>query len=376
VTLGGVTCLATADPTQWKLRPKLPLQVRPSHMQRQKTCNRTTTHSKMLCARLLRPPARQLLSKNAALHTIVPIRRAFHATRSRNDAVLDAVLYLPHETMSQIHAYLPWYATIPLTAFLVRGMLVTTVGSWARSLTARYIGLQPLRQAMAFQKRHELMQKGGYSNPKQAKKMIAAAIKQETQALDKRWNCTLWGQVNWTLVQLPVFLAMAEVVRKMCGTRDGLFAMGLNAVGLRTEATSTHGVYLAPENPWFQPTLANEGMLWFPDLLVPDPTGTLPFVVSALMFTNVYFSKNGTADPENMTRFSRNIRRLLLGVSLLIGPLCQNLPAALLLYWAGSTSSVIVWNWWLDWRFPASTGALACKRPLQIIPTSRRERMS
>jgi inner membrane protein COX18 len=350
--------------------------ARPSHPIRQAQQN-GQHHSipstpTMLSSRLLRPPARQLLSRNAPPPAL-PNRRAFHATRRRNDA-LDTVLYLPHEMLSQMHAYLPWYAAIPLTAFLVRGVLVTTAGSWSRSLTARYIGLQPLRQALAYQTRHALLSKGGYSNPREAQQLIAVAIRKETRALDERWKCTLRGQISWTLLQIPIFLSMAEVVRKMCGTRDGLLSMGASAIGWRTEDYSIHGVSFALENPWFQPSLANEGMLWFPDLLVPDPTGALPFVVSTLMFSNVFLAKNGHVDPSNAPGFSRRLRRVLLGVSLLIGPLCQGVPAALMLYWAGSTSSVIVWNWWLDWRYPSPKDALACRRPLAIIPAPKTRR--
>jgi inner membrane protein COX18 len=278
--------------------------------------------------------------------------------------------------MSQIHTTLPWYATIPVSAFIIRGFLVTTAGSWARALTARYVGLHPLRQAIAHQKRHELMKKGGYNTPQEAKKSISQAIRQETSALDKRWNCTLKGQMSWTLAQVPIFFAMAEIIRQMCGTRDGLLGIMFSKVGLKTEAGSLHGVSLAPENPWFEPTLANEGMLWFTDLLVPDPTGALPFVVSALMFTNVYITKNGPTDPDNkLPTTSGVIRTILLGVSLMVGPLCQDMPAALMLYWTGSTSSVILWNRWLDWKYPAPKEGLACKRPLRIIPAPKARRV-
>ncbi|KAJ4294489.1 hypothetical protein N0V90_008180 [Kalmusia sp. IMI 367209] len=319
----------------------------------------------MLSSRLLRPQGRQLLAGNPSIAPSALIRpriRTFHATAPRKNAILDALLYLPHEMMSMIHTQLPWYATIPLSAFIIRGLLVTTAGSYVRALTARYIGTQPVRQALAYQKRNELMLKGGYTNPKQAKAAIASAVRKETGALDKRWNCTIWGQVNWTFAQLPIFFTMAEVIRKMCGTRDGLLGMALN--GSSTE--SVHGVSLSEMSPWFQPSLSGEGMLWFPDLLLPDPF--LPFIVSGLMFTNVYMSKNGvSADPTKAPKFARYLRGTLLSVSLLIGPLCQNLPAALMLYWASSTTSVILWNFWLDWRYPAPRDFMACQRPLQLL---------
>ena len=327
------------------------------------------THPAMLCTRLVRPPARQLLSRTSVTSShalFIPRTRAFHASAPRKNAVLDALLYLPHEMMSLIHTQLPWYATIPLAAFIVRGVLVTTIGSRVRALIARYVGTQPVRQALAYQKRNQLMLQGGYSNPKQARTAIADAIKKETSELDKRWKCSIWGQVNWTFAQIPIFFTMAEVIRQMCGARDGLLSMGLQSLGMKSGTESIHGVIISDPSPWFQPSLASEGALWFPDLLSPDPF--LPFVVSGLMFTNIWLSKNGmSADPEKVPRFSRMLRGTLMGVSLLIGPLCQDLPAALMLYWASSTTSVIMWNWWLDWKYPAPKDFLACKRPLQML---------
>ncbi len=348
--------------------------------QRRKRSSHSTTI--MLASQLLRQPARLLLSRTTSRSVsrsifrspTLPRRRAFHASAPRHNAVDDALLYLPYEMMTLLHTQLPWHVVIPLSAFIMRGVLVVTAGSHARSLAARYIGLQPLRQAMAHQKRHQIMKQSSFFTVSAAKAVISSAVSIETRALDKRWNCTLLGQLNWSLAQLPIFLVMADVIRRMCNAQDGLLSMGLTCLGLKTAAQSFHQVPVIT-NPWFQPSLANEGMLWFPDLLAPDPTGALPFVVSGLMFFNVYTSKNQPADPNNRPAFSKNLRRVMLGVSLLVGPLCQNLPAALILYWTGSTSSVIVWNWWLDWRYPAPKDGLACKRPLQILPPVPQRRL-
>ena len=87
---------------------------------------------------------------------------------------------------------------------------------------------------------------------------------------------------------------------------------------------------------WFEPSLAAEGILWFQDLLVPDHTGALPFITSGIMFANIYTTKN-TVESDGSRRWPGVLRRTLLFVSLLIGPLCQELPAALMLYWSSST---------------------------------------
>lgn len=311
-----------------------------------------------------------------------------------------------------IHAQVPWYAAIPGTAFLLRAALVTSFGTWARSLMARYIGLQPLRQALARQKRDEVLKQmhkeGGARSPKEAKQRTMGQVKQVVAELDGRWKVTLKGQIGWTMIQIPIFFTMAELIRKMCGARDGLLALttssldgvkkwvgagiadsadmaspvdgsdgvdaliasdalsGTGALGDTAAIPNVDGLAAMTSNPFFEPSLATEGMLWFPNLIMPDPF--LPFIVSGLMFSNIYFTKNA---PTSDKTWPNAMRRVLLGVSLLIGPLCQNLPAGLMLYWAGSTTSVMVWNKWLDWKYPAPKDFTACKRPLQMPPVSK-----
>ncbi|KAH7389595.1 60Kd inner membrane protein-domain-containing protein [Phaeosphaeria sp. MPI-PUGE-AT-0046c] len=275
--------------------------------------------------------------------------------------------------MNLLHANVPWYAVLPLTAFITRGVLVTTAGSWARSLMARYVGLHPLRQALAFQKRHEVLNRGNFRNPQEAMLVLKSEIKAEVDKLDRRWSVTLSGQVGWTLAQIPIFFAMAEVIRQKCSARDGLLAM-TTSIFRSEDAQTAVGDTAITTSAWFEPSLATEGILWFPDLLIPDPTGVLPFIVSGLMFTNIYMSKNTV---QSDATWPGAIRKILLGVSLLVGPLCQDLPAALMLYWASSTSSVMIWNAWLNRRYPAPQGFTACKRPLQILPkaTPKRRRV-
>lgn len=321
----------------------------------------------MLSSRLLRRSTCQLVSPRLARPSLPrcrPSSRAFHASAPRQDPLLDAVLYLPHEMTNLIHTSVPWYAAIPLAAFVTRAALVTTFGAWARSLMARYIGLQPLRQALAFQKRNEILKTANFRTPKEASLAVKKEVNDVTAKLDKRWNVTLKGQLGWTIGQIPIFFAMAETIRQKCAARDGLMGLGFSAFR-GEDAQAAVGEVAITTSKWFEPSLAAEGMLWFPDLSTPDPTGILPFVVSGLMFTNIYITKNTV---ENGASWPLAIRRTLLAVSLLVGPLCQNMPAALMLYWASSTTSVMIWNAWLDWRYPAPRGFTACKRPLQMPP--------
>lgn len=319
----------------------------------------------MLSSPRLRLPARQLLARRCVPSPSRPCpSRAFHASAPRNDVLLDTLLYLPHELFSIVHTQLPWYATLPVAAFVTRGLLVTTAGSWSRALTARYVGLQPLRQALALQTRDRVSRKGGFRTPKEGLVAIKKEIKTDVAKLDKRWNVTIWGQINWTLFQIPIFFTMAETIRQMSGARDGLLALSLSYI-----RGSADGALIDPASvaasTWFEPSMVNGGILWFENLLIPDPTGALPFVVSGLMFGNIYFTNNTV---KNDKAWPNVLRRIFLGMSLLVGPLCQNMPAALMVYWASSTTSVILWNLFLNWKYPTPNDFVACKRPLELPP--------
>ncbi|KAF2704838.1 hypothetical protein K504DRAFT_461092 [Pleomassaria siparia CBS 279.74] len=279
---------------------------------------------------------------------------------------MDLVLIAPHQMLQLLHTGLPWYAALPLSAFILRGALTLSIGRRVRGSMARYLGLIPLRQAMAAGIRDETMRSGLYKTHGENKIATARKIRSTMSSLDEKWDSKLGTQLGWTFFQLPIFLTMAELVRSMCNTNNGLFGMGLNAIGLgENKQEILHGeMSMTPTTYWFEPSFIHEGMLWFPNLCLPDPIGVLPYVVSALMFSNVYMTNNSPDVAGKMNKTSRNIRYALLGVSLVIGPLCQQVPAALLLYWASSTTSVLVWNRWLDWKYPAVKGYGACARPL------------
>lgn len=275
-----------------------------------------------------------------------------------------------HALLEYLHMGLPWYAAIPVSAFIVRGLLVTTVGSRVRSLLARYVALNPLRAAMSHIIAQRAMTKGGFKSTKHGIAAIKSEWKRETKALDSRWNCTLKGQIAWTVFQIPLFFVLVETIRKMAGHRDGILGLFANSVGLGSSRLAKEddwgGSYSddVALNPWYTPSLAEEGLLWFPDLMVPDPTGVLPYIVSGVMFANIYVTSNMTmGNLANQTVLSKRLRRIMLMVTLSVGPLCQMIPSCMLLYWASSSLSAMVWNFYLDWRYPLLPGWGPSKKP-------------
>jgi inner membrane protein COX18 len=270
-----------------------------------------------------------------------------------------------------LHAGLPWYAAIPVSALIVRGLVVLTLGSRVRENTGRYVALHPLRKAISIGIRDRLSRKGGFTSPKHGQIAISRAVKQSNKELDNRWTCSLRGQLGWSVAQLPIFMIMQDVLRRMTAALEGLWGMALNSVGLNKSQLTEGRAYSTDiaNNPWFEPSLANEGMLWFPDLLVPDPTGILPYAVSVVMLANIALSNNTPTSPKAKSSWQRNLRITMMCAAASIGPLCQGLPASLMLYWLSSSCSAMLWNVYLDQKYPAIKGIAPCTRPVIYFPS-------
>ncbi|KAG7294383.1 hypothetical protein NEMBOFW57_004454 [Staphylotrichum longicolle] len=129
-------------------------------------------------------------------------------------------------------------------------------------------------------------------------------------------------------------------------------------------------------------SMATGGCLWFPDLLVADPYHILPFALSAVYFLGVMPSSQKAwrqvlgleSPPETRLRNGKwrmRLQRSLLTLSLAVGPLTMDLPAAIHLYWlssavVGTIESRIIWR-----LMPLPKVARPAKRdtPVMMFPT-------
>jgi mitochondrial inner membrane protein COX18 len=307
--------------------------------------------------------------------------RAFHATAPQRDVqvVLEAVLTVPHAMLQGMHSCgLTWAYAIPATALIVRCICVFVPFSLpARKTQQRYLALNPIRQAHQMQARKQFINQiritGEYKTLGEGHAALALAEGKDLAALHRRWSCGL-GRRLLPVLQFPVWLVMAETIRRMLGIESGLLGLAVKAFTTAPTdaiAIAESGAATPTLNGSFlEPSLATEGMLWFPNLMVPDPTLTLPFILSGVMLGNILI---GSTPTKRVGRFQQRLRRLLIVVALAIGPLTLQLPAGLLLYWISSTSSAMLMNTILDIFWPLKAPPVACKRPL-IIPKIGRVR--
>lgn len=155
---------------------------------------------------------------------------------------------------------------------------------------------------------------------------------------------------NLSFLQFPVWLTAVEAVRKMCGKEVGLLGLMFGTAGETKEiqeAMRANGMELS---------LANEGALWFPDLLVPDPMLVLPFMLSGMMFLNL-----ANTSAKNPSVAQRRLMNTLKIVALAIGPLTLHIPSAMLVYWISSSSFALGQALILERLMPVKPPVTPCK---------------
>ncbi|KAF2200488.1 hypothetical protein GQ43DRAFT_359535, partial [Delitschia confertaspora ATCC 74209] len=288
---------------------------------------------------------------------------------------------------------LSWALVLPATAFLLRGALVFLGGISGEKRQQRYLALNPLREALTsvIRKEHQQGKLSKNLHPRDARGSAAPEnmgqkvgpthvrriVWQETRNLHRRWDCQVGWTNVWRLWHLPVFISIAETLRRMMGMRGGLLGWILDPAATAAPETGELGEILSYQqrimeadhslNPWYVPSFAEEGMLWFPNLMLPDPYCVLPVAVSGLMILNVWVVSRfrGNLNPSKWSKRLTRMVYAISGLSLLVTP---QMPAGIVFYWASSSLSALVWNFWLNSKYPSPSPPKACKRQVVVIP--------
>ena len=170
--------------------------------------------------------------------------------------------------------------------------------------------------------------------------MLLLAIKTKRGQIYKRFECGSWKNYL-SILQLPVWITAVEAIRKLCGVHVGLLGMMFGREFDTPELNETARV------AGMELSLGSEGMLWFPDLLVPDPMLVLPFMLSGVVYMSL---ANSTA--KNPTKGQRRLMNALKIVALAMGPLTLQMPSAMLVYWISSSGFALAQARILDRLMP------------------------
>ena len=257
---------------------------------------------------LSRPTALAKPYHRPTIIQIAPLSaRKFSGTPRRQ--FLDVCLAQTHTFICGIHDMtgLPWAATIPLVAFLVRFIILQPLHAYSIRRYEKTLTLLPqLKESIITiveKTKEEHRDKSSLERQNirnRAVKLMWRQILKQNRA--QRWRSYLH------FIKVPIWFTMMETLRRMTGTEDGM--VSLTAKSLQGKANLGPGtmVELIP----VEPSLATEGMLWFDDLMIPDSWLVLPFALSAITFViyRFHIGTLGLARPLSSPESARKLHSL------------------------------------------------------------------
>ena len=194
-----------------------------------------------------------------------------------------------------VHMDLPWWGAIVCCTILFRSLIFPLHLKGMKATMSAQAG-QPEMSAL----QQRMMAAHNMQNNKAEMDKLMAEYE---QAIKKHGN-PLKALVA-PLIQMPLFVSFFLAIRKM--------------VDAPVESFSTGGV------------------LWFPDLLVPDPLHVLPFVCASTMLASFELSIADTPaltpQAQQQQKFMKNLFR---GMCCVMIPITWTFPAGVVAYWATS----------------------------------------
>ncbi|EPX70866.1 inner membrane protein Cox18 [Schizosaccharomyces octosporus yFS286] len=193
------------------------------------------------------------------------------------------------QTLLSCHAYMPWCFEIPAMAIFLRSTITLPLAISSIKTARRYGQVQPLL--------------------KEAKKRCPddKAYKTFRSKIYKRFSCHPIKLYALPFAQLPLFAFASFQLRK--------------------------AVEVSPE------TMSTEGMLWFPDLTMPDPHGILPAILACTYLTNMSILRR----PQD-SRLLRIFNTAGILSAFFVSFMASKTSTALSLYWTTSAIYSLVQN--------------------------------
>lgn len=276
--------------------------------------------------------------------------RKFSATPRR--PFLDECLVQTHTFISAIHDMtgLPWAASIPLVAVLVRLVILHPLHIYGGIVYERQVKLyfQLAESRIGLEKK--IKQEHSNKSERDRQEIQAREVVRIWRKMVKQNRAQTWRSY-FVWIKIPVWFTMMETIRRMTGTEDGMLNLttkSLTALKGKQDPGPATTDGLIP----MEPSLATEGMLWFNDLMMPDSSLILPFALSGIIFAGYSLGRGtlGFRPPPGSTlehasrvlHLNLRKRRMLKFGALLAGPATLMFPSAMLLYWIPSTLAAVM----------------------------------
>ncbi len=273
--------------------------------------------------------------------------RSFHATS--RCCFVEECLVQTHTLINGLHNLtgLPWAASIPLTALLTRALVILPIQRYSYTINMRQLRLQPSMEE-AVSAAQATLSKTARDKEDITLATLARVVRQKFR---KEHGIQRWKR-HLSIIQFPIWFVVMETLGRMAGTEHGMLGLVWRSItGGRSPDLGTSDAAAIP----IESSFVAEGMLWFPNLLLPDPSLLLPFMLSATLVTSAnLFSQRVSSPASTRPRevvLSLPIRRKAYGLrlsrlrkllALAAGPATLQFPSAMTLYWISSALCSII----------------------------------
>ncbi|XP_018106270.1 cytochrome c oxidase assembly factor COX18r L homeolog isoform X2 [Xenopus laevis] len=220
----------------------------------------------------------------------------------------ESMLISLHETSG-----MPWWANIICATVALRTTVTLPLSVYQMYILAKVENLQPEIDALAKRLRYEVSVYGnqhGWTD-KVARFQFRKNLRRIISGLYVRDNCHPVKASLLIWIQIPMWIFVSIALRNI----------SLN----RTADTTGDAV---------QKQLTEGGLLWFPDLTVPDSTWVLPVTLGLL---NLFIVEIFALRKIELSRFQKIITNFIRAISIAMIPIAATVPSSMALYWVTSS---------------------------------------
>jgi YidC/Oxa1 family membrane protein insertase len=219
---------------------------------------------------------------------------ALEAAGALSDPVRSSLGFGPIESLTRaldflhVEQALPWWGSIVAMTVVFR-LVVLPLNIKQMTNALRMQKLQPEMMALQAEMKLSMPAPGSAEQAQYGVRM---------QDLQRKHGVNVFGTLLGPLAQIPIFLTMFWTLRHMA------------------EA---------------YPSFHHGGVLWFPDLAVPDATYGLPILTSLSFLAMVELGAD--SGPQSSDERARNIKLFMRVMALAMVPITVSMPSAVAMYW-------------------------------------------
>ncbi|KAI5286773.1 hypothetical protein KEM54_006520 [Ascosphaera aggregata] len=222
------------------------------------------------------------------------------------------------------------------------GAINPSHGIWSLKQRDKMLHLRPILHAKRWFRRKAILDKAIADQtmlvPAEIDRIIRKDDRKDMRETYKRLGVFRLSSFA-PMAQIPVWLAVMESLRGVTGAEGGIL-------------TVLHRLYNPAGHDFTIPleeSMATEGGLWFPNLLISDPHLALPIILAGVMYTNVTWGWKVATKEEILAMpigaarrasIFRALKKVFQTVAISLAPstLAAGIPSGLLLYWISSTT--------------------------------------